>query len=159
MPETRVADPKPHPSGLGTMRKVTRRRCNYGFIMNYGVGSTRPGTVVYWARRRTDEFFHKDGSWAVDVDTIAAVKPYGVKFIGIEVEDGTRLLAPIDIFGPKGKDLGVYVLNYSQRVGPSGKTGALQFYVPERLWAKKLPPQPVRQANMLKQVAISSRAK
>lgn len=148
---TKVSDPKP--CGLYTSRVVKRDRKFYGEIRSYRGGRLN----IYWAHRRTDEYFRVDESWAIDVDTVTTVKAYGVTHIGVLVEDGTRLLAPIAIFGPAGKAQGVTCRNYSKHVGAKGKLGALQWYVPERLFVVHRPPEDRREETLLERMAIKGR--
>lgn len=153
MAETKVGEPKPDPSGLWTSRTVKRNRCFYGEIRSY----KRRRINVYWAHRRTDEFFFADQSWAVDVDTINAIKAFGVSHVGILVEDGTKLLARIELFGPLGKEKGVQVRNYSNHKGAKGKLGALQYYVPEALFAIKRPPLDERELALIERMRLAKK--
>lgn len=147
MATTRIGEPKPDPMGMWTSRRVTRDRKFYGWIRSYKGGRLN----VYWAQRRTDEFFFADQTWAVDVDTVNELRKYAVTHIGIEVEDGTKLLAPITLFSTSedSKAKGVVIRNYEKHKGAKGRLGALQFYVPEKLFAIKRPPAEVREVAMV----------
>jgi hypothetical protein len=138
-----------------TYKRVRFKRKNYGEIRTYDRDGKKLN--IYWAKRKTDEKFHADESWAVDVDTVAALRPYNIAFIGILVEDGTKLLAPASLFShsPESKDKGVVIRNYSKHIGAKGKLGALQYYVPERLFAIAKPPEEERVATLTKRMHIS----
>jgi hypothetical protein len=157
MADTKIGEAKPDPSGLWTSRVVRRDRKFYGEIRSY----KRVKLAVYWAHRRTDEEFRELEAWAVDVDTIAALKSYAVTHVGILVEDGRRYLAPISLFGPAGKDVGVQVLDYSKAKGRApgakGKFGALQYYVPIALFKAHIPPIETREETLLERMRISAR--
>jgi len=161
MATTKVGEPKIVPGASWMSRRVTRDRKFYGELRSYkrGILASDKPLVVYWAVRRTDEFFHADQSWAVDVDTVNAIKAYGAQFIGIEVEDGTKLLAPIGLFShtPEAKAAGVVVRNYAAHKGAKGKLGALQYYVPEKLFAIKRPPLEEREEALIERMHISKK--
>jgi hypothetical protein len=148
---TKVSEPKPSKDGPWTTRVVKRDRKFYGELRSYNRGRLN----VYWAHRRTDEYFRADESWAIDVDTINVLKAYRVTHVGILVEDGTKLLAPIELFGPDGKLRGVTVRNYSKHVGAKGKTGELQWYVPEKLFVMRRPPEDLREETLIERMHIA----
>lgn len=154
---TKVGELKPHPSGLWATRAVKRQRKFYGEIRSY----KRVKMSVYFAHRRTDEEFRELEAWAFDVETISAIKCYGVTHVGVLVEDGRRYLLPIELVGPAGKDMGVVVLDYSKTVGTAprakGKLGARQYYVPMRLFVSVIPPIEEREESLIERMHLSAR--
>lgn len=144
---TTVSDPKPSADGKCSVRVVKRNRRRYGEIRCYRNGATRLN--VYWLPRRTDDYQRTTEAWAVDVESVEAVRPYGVTHVGLEVEDGTRLLTAIGVFGFAGKEQGVIVKKH--RVGNRGEH---RWHVPERLWSVRRPPEDQREEALLERMRI-----
>lgn len=147
MSETKVGELKP--SGPQKARKVTRSRKDYGEIRYY-LGRI----VVYWAKRRTDQYHRLIAGWLVEADTISAIKPYGVTHVGLKIEDGTLLLTSIATFGTVGKESGVQLTRSNTYVDEWGNRGAMCWHVPARLWAHKEPDDETKQAYMMAQMHI-----
>lgn len=136
MSETRVSEPKI--VGTNKVRKVRRNRKNYGDIIYY------PDKVaVYWSKRTLDQRHRLTEGWLFEADTISAIKLYGVTHVGLEIEDGAKLLGPIALFGPEGIEDGVVRAKSLTYVDPWGRRGAMCWHVPERLMARSEPDEHV----------------
>lgn len=146
MSETRVSEIKQ--DGPEKVRKVTRNRKSYGQIRYYNK------CAVYWTCRSADQIHRLSNSWLVEADTISAVKLYGISHVGIELDDGTKLLTKIATFGPEGKERGVRCERSNTYVDPWGNRGAMCWHIPVSLWAVQLPPEDVRQQTLLGQMRI-----
>lgn len=147
MSETKVGEPVLM-DGL-KVRKVRRNRKNYGEIRYH------PDKVtVYWAKRRTDQFHRLTGSWLIDADTISAVKLYGVTHVGLEIEDGTKMLTRIGTFGPEGVEKGAQRARSNSYVDEWGNRGAMCWHIPTALWAVQEPPEKLKTEFMLAQMHI-----
>jgi hypothetical protein len=137
MPELRFLDPQPDPDRGCVVQQVKKGRAFYGRLETYplpwrGAKHLR----IYWAVRRPDEVFYELDAWAVDVETITALRAKQTQYIGVDVTNGDRYLTLFENF--TDKTLGADVLNYSGRTGAKGKKGALQWYLPRYAFAKAL---------------------
>lgn len=157
MSETRVSEPKVI-AGVKT-RKVTRNRKNYGTI-TYETPSAAGGTIVgakvviYRTARKLDQYHRLTAGWLVEADTISAIKLYGVTHVHIEVENGVKLLMPIEVFGPEGLAQGVVRAKSNTYVDPWGRRGAICWHIPESLMAKAEPDEHVMVENLLARMHI-----
>jgi len=147
MSETKVGEPKVE--GKQRVRKVRRSRKDYGEIRFY------PNkVVVYWAKRRTDQYHRLIGGWLVEADTIAAVKLYGVTHVGLVIEDGSRVLTRINTFSSVGTAKGAQKTRSNTYVDEWGNRGAICWHVPMTLWAHNEPPEAVKHAFMMEQMHL-----
>lgn len=135
----------------GGIRQVKRRfgrgLRKVGYIERQRVEPGQSRRSVFWTSRKTDEKLVADQAWSVPVTTIEEIRNYGVTHVGLRVEDGSELLAGMDLFGPAGLERGV------QR----RKVGELQWVIPEGLFQVTLPPQEVRQQTLLEVMQIKGR--
>lgn len=152
MAETKVSEPKLEAGER--VRKVSRNRKSYGEIRAYP-----EGPVIYWTKRRTDEFHRQANAWMLECDTISAVKLYGVTHVGLLIEDGTKALIDIAAMSPAGIERGVLRQRSNSYVDPRGVRGAMVWLVPDALWAKKYPPSDERHQAMLRQMRVGRSAK
>lgn len=144
----RVSEPKPAKDGNGTVRQVRQNRRKIGELRTYKLAGKRLN--IFQSPRRTDQRLHERQAWTVDVDTVSALRNYGLSHVLLLVEDGTKLLAPATLFGPDGLARGV-----EKRVQSTpGRPLPTQYVVPDALWHISLPPVEQRSEEMLKQVRI-----
>lgn len=148
MAETRVGEVK-MVDGQRT-RKVTRNRKNYGRIVAY----PDQKIAIYWSARRTDQYHNKERAWLLEADTVSAVRLYGVTHVGLEIEDGRKLLTRIDTFGPTGLEAGVLRKKSADYVDPWGRRGAMCWFVHDAHWAVAVPDDETRTAAMLAQMHL-----
>jgi hypothetical protein len=143
---TKVGEPKPDAGGHWTTRLVKRDRRLVGEIRSYRARKL----TIYWAHRSTGDFQRVDESWMIEADTLSVVRAYGISHVGVLVEDGTRLLAPIALFGPAGIEGGVKIqkatLSHPQR-----------WRIPERLWSVRKPPEDLRAEALIGRMHIAGR--
>lgn len=145
----RVSEPKPAKDGNGTVRQVRQNRRKIGELRTYKLPTGRRLNIFH-SPRRTDQRLHERQAWTVDVDTVSALRNYGLTHVLLTVEDGTKLLAPAALFGPEGLSLGV-----EKRVQSTpGRPLPTQYVVPDALWQISLPPDEQRSESMLQQVRI-----
>ncbi|QFZ84530.1 hypothetical protein GFK26_18040 [Variovorax paradoxus] len=145
----RISEPKPAKDGNGTVRQVRQNRRKIGELRTYKL-ATGKRLNIFHAPRRTDQRLHDRQAWTVDVDTVSALRNYGLTHVLLMVEDGTKLLAPATLFGPEGLARGV-----EKRVQTTpGRPLPTQYVVPDALWHISLPPPEQRSEEMLKQVRI-----
>lgn len=159
--DQKVSEPKLSKCGRFKVRTVKRGGRLYGHIEAPVVKPGEKLEATYWAKRDDTQRFFKDNSWAIDKVTVAALPMYGVKRVGIRLDDGTLYVTPIDTFGPVGIAKGVVMRNYEGHVGTApgakGKSGALQWYVPAELWEVTLPSLEERSATALKKMRVTGR--
>ena len=148
MADTRVGEAKP--DGKTRVRKVTRHRKNYGRIVTY----PDKKVTIYWSARRTDQYHNKERSWLIEADTMSAVRLYGVTHVGLEIEDGRKLLTAVATFGPEGMERGVQRKKSADYVDPWGRRGAMCWFTPDALWAVSMPDEETRTAAMLAQMHL-----
>jgi hypothetical protein len=152
MSETRVSEPKVV-AGLKT-RKVSRNRKNYGVITYEAPSASGDKIVIYKTTRKLDQYHRLTVGWLVEADTISAIKLYGVTHVLIEVENGVKLLMPIEVFGPEGLAQGVVRAKSNTYVDPWGRRGAICWHIPESLMAKAEPDEYVMVENLLARMHI-----
>lgn len=137
MAELRVKDYKPAKHGAWHFAQVKKGNRLYGEVRKYP-----DGTTIYWAFRKPDEVFSELDAWAVDVETINALRVRKVGYVGILVTNGDIYVTAAENF--IDKDLGAKVLNYHNHTGVApgakGKRGALQWYLPRYAFSKKIAP-------------------
>lgn len=148
MSDTRVGEAKS--DGATRVRKVTRHRKNYGRIVTY----PDKKVTIYWSARRTDQYHNKERSWLIEADTMSAVRLYGVTHVGLEIEDGRKLLTAIFTFGPEGLEKGAQRKKSAEYVDPWGRRGAMCWFIPDALWAVSMPDEETRTAAMLAQMHL-----
>jgi len=128
--ETKVSPTlKVHKSGNYSLRRVTKNRKLFGEIRYYPNGDK-----IYWAIRKPEEIFLELNAWAIDRETIAVLKCYAIKKIGVAVSNGDRYLTGIEKFSECPPDGESVPRDYSKHIGRSGKFGAAQWYLPIPHW-------------------------
>jgi hypothetical protein len=147
MAEPRVSEPKPDPGGLWSVRLVKRDRRLCGKIHVY----KRRRLNIYFTPRQTDEFFFTDQAWGVDAGIVQSLRAYGVTYIMLLIEDGTKMLAPIGLFGIAGEASGV--------MRKKDKNGMVQFRVPESLFSIRRPPKDESEEALLARMHIKGRGR
>jgi len=135
MPELKFLPAEPDRGCV--VQQVKKGRAFYGRLETYPFKWTDGKPLkIYWAVRRPDEVYYELDAWAVDVETITALRMRQVQYVGIDVINGDRYLTRLEHFSDK--DLGATCLNYTYRTGAKGKKGALQWYLPRYAFAKSL---------------------
>ena len=153
---------RPHPSGVSDFRKVHRgfgrTRTFCGEIHSYHKRVGGQKVTVYWAHRRTDQLFHSGQLWAIELATVQALAPYGVTMIGIEVEDGEKLLIrKADLIDPERRAAkGIEVRAYALRAAPgeTPKPGSPQYFIPVDAFVRKLADKYASDKAKLKTMAM-----
>lgn len=109
---------------------VKKGHNRYGELRRYRL----TGKLIYWAQRKSDEIHQATQSWAIDVETINALKTRKVPVVGVEVDNGDLYVTPIESFRTEKQGGTAIILNYTLRMGAKGKRGALQWFVPLTQW-------------------------
>jgi hypothetical protein len=143
---TKVGEPAPDITGQWNVRVVKRDRKRAGEIYAH----KKQRLSIYWAKRRTDEYLRADESWAIEAEVLNAVRAYAITHVGIQVEDGTRLLVPVSLFSAAGKERGVTLQNPT-------RTSPQRWRVPERLWAIHRPHDDLRDEALIERMHIAGR--
>jgi hypothetical protein len=158
---------KRHKDGLYMLRTVKRgygrSRRKFGEIHAYTRRLNGQLLTICWIFRRTDQLYVSDNTWAIETATLDALSPYAVNMIGLEVEDGQRLLIrKVDLTDPvrreaKGIVLRDFVGHKGAAPGAEGKTGMRQYHVPVAAFARYTPPQEESDAAKLALIRIKGR--
>lgn len=111
------------------VQSLVAARRHYGWVVTYRSKHGKHPLKIYWARREPHEEFRADKSWAIDLATVSFLRMSAIKFIGVYVSNGMRLLVSADIFRtgvPPASGLSIRAYDK--------KGGARQFYLEESQW-------------------------
>jgi hypothetical protein len=141
----KVGEPKPSADKTYSTRKVRRYRKKVADIQSY-MGRR---LSVLWVYLDTGAYNHQVERWRVPGDIVYAARNYGVTHVGLVIEDGTKMLAPVTTFQHWTAPPGV-----SLERSNGGITGYL---VPEHMFAVKRPDDLTREQALIDRMKTSSK--
>lgn len=153
---------KPDPSGLYRVRKVKHERRLCGHVFSYVAKFREDSVNVFWNLRRTDQMSNRDNCWYVDLAAVESVGPFSVGFIGIHVEDGTKLLIKKNTLRDQAlREAACIKLECREYWvttddGPKVRSGPMRYYIPVAAFAVVSPPQEVTDEALIKRMGIKS---
>ena len=141
----KIGELKPGKDKSYSVRKVRRYRKKVADIQSY----LAKRLSVLWVYLETGAYNHALERWRVPGDVVYAARNYGITHVGLVIEDGTRMLAPVTTFQHWTAPPGV-TLEKAQ----GGITGYL---VPEHLFAVTRPEKHTREQALIDRMKTSSK--